>query len=141
MELGSSRILALLVPTLCLLSSLCWKHLPRQNYFHRAFGGKDYYLDLRFNSNPEGLLGKSSPQVLRFEGLWVDRVAQTPVHGKLIRTVQGEWYQFEGNGGAFTGKIRTSNKQCEPYLDFELKKANSTPLRGTLLGAFCQRSS
>ncbi|MBI4405093.1 MAG: hypothetical protein HY537_13100 [Deltaproteobacteria bacterium] len=136
---SGGKLLALLVPTLCLFYTFSWSRVPPMRHYHQTFGNGDYYLDVYFDLNPVGYFQRGlAHQDVPFSGYLVSSDTEWPVSGRFIRKANDIHYYFASQLGLFKGILRNSETGCEPNLYFNIYKEEKAIRSGVLKGGFCQ---
>jgi hypothetical protein len=136
-----NRILAVIFPSVILLTAAWWTALPDTRIYREVFGNDNYYLDLYYEVNPDGWLRRAAAdRPVRFRGRLTTNTGDYPVTGVRQATAQGVRYEFDSSAGKFSGRLSPSDKGCEPSLRFRLQGLREPSAQGTLRAGFCSGS-
>lgn len=138
MALGPAKLLKYLIPTVCIFYSLSWSSLPPIRTYHEVFGNSDLYLDLYFETNPQGIFSRNVvSQSITFHGFMVSPDSERRVSGLLVKQNGQKKYFFDSDLGSFRGVLLQVMNQCEPSLYFHIWKGDRSVKSGKLKGGFC----
>ena len=130
MRISFQQFVAFAIPSLWIYYVFCGASFRPLVLYRQAFASADTYLDLYFESNPDGpLLGGRS---VRFSGFWVDSSGQRPVAGMRVVRSGETLYQFQSEGRGYHARLESELGRCEPNL-----RVDSGSETQILRAAFC----
>jgi len=133
------QFVRVLLPSFCLFYSFYPKALPSVPWYNEAFGNNDYYLDVYYDINPNGIFQKQGGlQKLRFFGYLVTGEDEERVVGVMYRFEKRCFYFFNSRQGRFVAELKPSHGGCEPALHFRIEHQGKIMAFGVLRGAFCR---
>lgn len=139
MQLDPFKLLRITIPTFCILYTLSWSGIPPWSHYHETFGNPDYYLDLYYDTNPEGFFQKSEPAAkIGFRGFIAAGDKEEAITGYRTLSHGNSTYVFHSRQGWFEGTLaRDSRRGCEPKLHYQIVADGGKPATGVLKAAFC----
>lgn len=131
MRIQFRQFVAFAIPSLWIYYAFCADLFPPLALYRETFGGDRTYLDLTFESNPEGplLAGRS----VRFSGYWIDEGGEFPVQGIRVARSGAVHYQFKTPERGYYAQLQRVDTGCEPRLKVE-SEGKTTVLRA----GFCR---
>ncbi|MCB0405924.1 MAG: hypothetical protein KDD51_14165 [Bdellovibrionales bacterium] len=131
MRVSFQQFVAFAIPSLWIYYVFCGASFRPLVLYRQAFANPQTYLDLYFESNPDGpfLRGRS----VRFSGYWVDGSGERPVRGSRVVRSGRALYQFHSEGRGYQAHLEQELGRCEPKL--RIRSRGETQV---LRAAFCQ---
>ncbi|MEZ4751506.1 MAG: hypothetical protein R3B54_13085 [Bdellovibrionota bacterium] len=130
MRVSFQQFVAFAIPSLWIYYAFCAASFRPLVLYRQAFAGPETYLDLYFESNPDGpMLGGRS---VRFNGYLVDAAGQRPISGMRVVRSGETLYQFQTEERGYYAHLESTLGRCEPNLHVQ-SGADTEVLRA----AFC----
>ena len=139
MQLDPLKVLGLTIPTFCILYTFSWSGLPPWSHYRETFGNPDYYLDLYYDTNPEGVFQKAKPATkIGFRGYVAASDGEEAITGYRVQDHGDSVYVFHSRHGRFEGKLaREARSHCESTLRYQIVANGGESATGVLKAAFC----
>jgi hypothetical protein len=137
MEITPFHIIGLSLPTLTLFYALSTPAVGGPHLHRELFGDGNVEFEARFEINPDGILLRSDPKGLRFEGRWQEGDEEREVTGVRYLREGRPHYVITLADGAIEAEIVPGKKHCPGELRYRARKKEAPPSEGTLASGPC----
>ena len=135
MENTPKQFLTRALPSVILYLAATIPTLVEIRPYREVFGNDDTYLDLYYDTNPDGWFQpKTEASRVRFHGKLTTGQGDFAVAGERVGRAH---YRFDSAVGKFQGKLRSVPKACEPAMDFRIERDAKVATAGVMRAAFC----